>query len=121
MLATIGAFVLAVGFLLFVINVFYAIRAGQVADANPWGGDSLEWTLPSPPGFVLYPTMPVVTSRHPLWETDRVADPQLTRLVELLDHRPTDWRATLLVDVVTGQPQAIARLATPSFTPPWAS
>jgi cytochrome c oxidase subunit I+III len=117
MLATIGAFVLAVGFLLFVINVFYAIRAGQVADANPWGGDSLEWTLPSPPGFVLYPTMPVVTSRHPLWETDRVADPALTRLVELLDHRPTDWRATLLVDVVTGQPQAIARLATPSFMP----
>jgi cytochrome c oxidase subunit I+III len=117
--ATLGAFVLAVGFLLFVANVLFALRFGAEADRNPWGGDSLEWTLPSPPGFALYPRLPTVSSRHPLWakETIRPADETAARAVEALDHRPVGWRATLLVDVITGSPQALARLATPSYMP----
>ncbi|MEJ7594763.1 MAG: cbb3-type cytochrome c oxidase subunit I, partial [Planctomycetaceae bacterium] len=50
LLATVGAFVLAAGFLVFVFNVLYAARYGIEAAANPWGGDTLEWALPSPPG-----------------------------------------------------------------------
>jgi cytochrome c oxidase subunit I+III len=119
LIATIGAFVLALGFLLFVVNVLYTIRFGPEAPRDPWGGDTLEWTLPSPPSFSLYPRIPTVSSRHPLWEDGPAppADDFNRRVVEALDHRPEQWRATILVDVITGEPQAIARLATPSYMP----
>jgi len=119
MLATIGAFVLALAFLMFAFNVFHTVRYGEKASNNPWGSDSLEWTLPSPPSFALYALIPTVASRHPLWEagTTSAADDDAVRIVKLMDHRPVGWRATILVDVITGKPQAIARLATPSYMP----
>lgn len=119
LLATIGAFVLALGVLVFLVDLLYTIRFGPEAPKNPWGGDSIEWALPSPPSFALYERFPVVASRHPLWdktpETPRTQ--RHRRLADLLDHRPEDWRATILVDVVTGEPKAIARLAGPSYLP----
>jgi cytochrome c oxidase subunit I+III len=120
--STVGAFVLALGFILFVVNVFWSMVYGAKAGKNPWGSDSLEWSFASAPQ-VLYPRIPVVYSRHPLWESDlgnspnhaHALDPE--RIVEILDHRPAAWRATLLVDAITGAPQAIVRLATPSYMP----
>lgn len=119
LVATAGAFVLALGLLLFVVNVLYTLRYGAEAPENPWGGDSLEWALGSPPPFALWARIPVVAGRHPLWDETATAprDETAERAAEALDHRPTGWRATLLVDTITGQPQAIARLATPSYLP----
>lgn len=124
LLSTIGAFVLAAGFLVFVFNVLRAARYGVEAALNPWGGDTLEWSLPSPPSFALYGRIPAVSSRHPLWDlesplahSEAVNRDPAPRITEVLDHRPEGWRATILVDVLTGQPQAIARLATPSYMP----
>jgi cytochrome c oxidase subunit I+III len=119
---TVAAFVLALGFLLFVVNVLYSARYGEKAPKNPWGGDSLEWSLESPPPFSLWARLPVVASRHPLWETATgdapLAIPERhAELAAHLDHRPAEWRATVLVDAITGEPQAIARLATPSYMP----
>jgi cytochrome c oxidase subunit I+III len=119
LLATIGSFVLAVGFLVFVVDVLLTIRFGRKASDNPWGGDTLEWSLSSPPALALNARIPTVNSRHPLWEseTGSLAEKPFAALVETLDHAPTTWRATLLVDAITGVPQAIARLATPSYMP----
>jgi cytochrome c oxidase subunit I+III len=119
LLATIGAFVLAAGSLVFVFDVLRTIRFGEKAEQNPWGGDTLEWSLPSPPGYVLYARIPAVSSRHPLWRQEGPSSSVAAtlRAIEALDHQPVGWRATLLVNAMTGQPQAIARLATPSFMP----
>ena len=32
-------------------NLIHAFFRGKKAEANPWGGATLEWTLPSPPAF----------------------------------------------------------------------
>ncbi|MEZ4617595.1 MAG: hypothetical protein R2867_19070 [Caldilineaceae bacterium] len=72
MISTVGAFILALGVLVFLINFFYSIRHGQSADANPWGADSLEWgtSLPAPNyGFA---ELPIVHSRAPLWEQESI-------------------------------------------------
>ncbi|MGN7678885.1 MAG: cytochrome c oxidase subunit I [Anaplasma sp.] len=37
--------------LFFVAIVIYTLRRGKAAEANPWGGDTLEWTVPSPAPF----------------------------------------------------------------------
>lgn len=118
LLATVGSFVLAGGFMLFVWNLFYSLKAGARADDNPWDSDTLEWSISSPPPIALYPKLPVVDSRHPLWDEGRQENrAEGERMSNILDHRPTDWRATLLVDAITGRPQALVRLATPSYMP----
>jgi cytochrome c oxidase subunit 1 len=37
--------------ILFIINLFWSMRKGPKAPANPWDSTSLEWTIPSPPPF----------------------------------------------------------------------
>jgi cytochrome c oxidase subunit 1 len=48
-LATVGSWILAVGLILMFVNVFRGIFKGDPVGANPWGGASLEWQVPSPP------------------------------------------------------------------------
>jgi heme/copper-type cytochrome/quinol oxidase subunit 1 len=49
LISTIGAGVMAVGVLLFVVNVFRTRRRGQRVGNDPWIADTLEWFAPSPP------------------------------------------------------------------------
>jgi cytochrome c oxidase subunit I len=37
--------------LIFVFNLFWSLRKGAKAPANPWDATTLEWTIPSPPPF----------------------------------------------------------------------
>jgi cytochrome c oxidase subunit I len=68
LISTIGAFVLALGLLLLLINVVRSLRSGAFAGANPWDAPSLEWSVPSPPPPYNFAVIPTVASRHPLWE-----------------------------------------------------
>jgi heme/copper-type cytochrome/quinol oxidase subunit 1 len=47
--STIGAGIMAVGVLLFFVNVFRTTRHGKRAGNDPWMGDTLEWLTSSPP------------------------------------------------------------------------
>lgn len=60
MVSTVGSWILAVGLLLMFWNLWRGIRAGRAVGANPWGGATLEWTLPSPPPTGNFPAEPVV-------------------------------------------------------------
>src|SRR6202011_5351626 len=44
-----GASLLAVGYLLPLIYLFWSLYAGKPAGPNPWGATGLEWQTPSPP------------------------------------------------------------------------
>ena len=68
LVTSVGSFVLAIGVLLFVVNVVKSLRSGAVASANPWDASSLEWSVPSPPPPYNFAVIPTVASRHPLWE-----------------------------------------------------
>jgi cytochrome c oxidase subunit 1 len=48
-LSTFGGFILATGLVMMVYNLVQGARKGEPAPANPWGGTTLEWSLPSPP------------------------------------------------------------------------
>ena len=60
-LASAGASVLAIGYLLPVLYFTYSIFKGQAAGSNPWGATGLEWTTQSPPLPENFPDQPVVT------------------------------------------------------------
>ncbi|MET0249817.1 MAG: cytochrome c oxidase subunit I [Sphingobium sp.] len=61
-IATRGYEIMAVGVLIFFINVFWSLFAGRKAEGNPWGegATTLEWTLTSPPPFHQFETLPVI-------------------------------------------------------------
>jgi cytochrome c oxidase subunit 1 len=75
LLALVGAFVLGVGILVFLANVMWSLRHGEVAGADPWHGDTLEWSVPSPLPSYTFESLPTVRGRSPLWhpsEDERV-------------------------------------------------
>ncbi len=65
--ATIGAFILAFSVLLLLINIWRSLTVGKRADADPWDGRSLEWSVPSPPPKYNFERLPIVHARDVLW------------------------------------------------------
>jgi cytochrome c oxidase subunit 1 len=60
-LSTAGATVLAAGYLLPMIYLFYSLKFGRKAGNNPWGAAGLEWATTSPPPKENFHETPVVT------------------------------------------------------------
>ncbi|MEJ2263166.1 MAG: cytochrome c oxidase subunit I [Anaerolineales bacterium] len=65
---TIGAFIIAVGILIFLINFFATLRRPATADDDPWDAFTLEWKTSSPPPEHNFAETPVVRGRRPLWD-----------------------------------------------------
>jgi heme/copper-type cytochrome/quinol oxidase subunit 1 len=66
LIATIGAFVLALGIVLSLINAYLGIKGGTPAGHDPWGGETLEWFATSPPPPHNFDVVPDVRSDEPL-------------------------------------------------------
>jgi cytochrome c oxidase subunit I+III len=120
---TIASFVLAAGFGVFVIDFCVSFFRGPRAGRSPWGGDSLEWILPSPlPTYGFY-SLPLVRSRHPAWSEAATGaatgggDPATARAVEAMRGAPAEWRGALITDALTGKPQGILWLPASSWHP----
>ena len=60
-LSTAGATVLAVGYILPMIYLAWAVKFGRKAGTNPWGAVGLEWATTSPPPKENFHETPVVT------------------------------------------------------------
>lgn len=60
-LSSTGASILAVGYLLPLFYLFWSLRYGAPAGANPWRAKGLEWQTPSPPPEENFAITPVVT------------------------------------------------------------
>ncbi len=67
LVATIGAFTMGLGALVFVVNVIWSRARGEPAGNDPWGGATLEWAISSPPPVYNFSVIPEVRSRLPLW------------------------------------------------------
>jgi cytochrome c oxidase subunit 1 len=60
--ATYGYMITVAGVAIFFINLIISLSAGKKAPGNPWGegATTLEWTLPSPPPFHQFSTLPEI-------------------------------------------------------------
>ena len=60
--SSLGSYISFAGLLIFFYVFFEALGARRVAPGNPWGeaATTLEWTLPSPPPFHQFNTLPVI-------------------------------------------------------------
>jgi cytochrome c oxidase subunit 1 len=59
-IASLGSYLTAASFFIFLYVVFRTLTAGEKAAANPWGegATTLEWQLPSPPPFHSFEELP---------------------------------------------------------------
>jgi len=65
---TIGALIITVSVLIFVVNFFTSLLKKATNEADPWDGFTLEWKTASPPPVYNFAEIPSVRSRRPLWD-----------------------------------------------------
>ena len=107
LLATVGAFVILLGGVLFLANVYRSLHSGELAGPNPWNGSTLEWLADSPPAPYNFPQLPAVESIVPLWDQEQ------TVVTGLRDDR----REALVTSLMDGAPQHRFVLPGPSIWP----
>ena len=111
MLITVGAFILAFGILLSVINFFWSLKHGRIAGKNPWNADTLEWSTESPPEPYGSVHIPTVITRHPLWdEHEEEEDPNGERVLD-------QDRLTLSTTWLDAETLALARMPKDTILP----
>jgi cytochrome c oxidase subunit I len=76
LVSTIGSFILALGFLLTIINVVRSIKSGAVAGPDPWKANTLEWFTTSPPPENNFDAIPRVRSIEPMKDIRRQIEQQ---------------------------------------------
>ncbi|RQS12303.1 cytochrome c oxidase subunit I [Burkholderia sp. Bp9002] len=113
LLSTIGAFMFGIGVLMFVVNALVSARRGARAGDNPWGAAGLEWSVASPTPVYDFAVLPLVASRHPLWETH--AAPRRTSL--RVGYRLHDGREALAVTPLAATPDAILKMPDDTCAP----
>jgi cytochrome c oxidase subunit I+III len=119
LLSSIGVLVIITGIAVFIWNVARSYWRGDEAGNNPWGAATLEWAVPSPPAEHGWSILPIVRSRHPLWDQDELhqGDERLERFVHGLSRWPLRWRAAVIVGTADARPQEVFRVANPSIWP----
>jgi cytochrome c oxidase subunit 1 len=111
MVATVGAYLLGLGVLLFVFDVFWSRRFGAPAPANPWGAGTLEWSMSSPPPSYNFLFLPVVHGRDPLWDRGQAEEETVVTGLR------TDRRETLVTRIMDAHPQFRFHMPSPSIWP----
>ncbi|MGE0879576.1 MAG: cytochrome c oxidase subunit I [Acidimicrobiia bacterium] len=110
LIETIGSYILAAGFALFVVNVIWARIKKVPTPDDPWGADTLEWATSSPPPVQNFSELPVVRGRHPLWDTKAPSSEPVQAL-------RLEGRTTLATNGLTGQPEHIIEVTDDSIGP----
>jgi len=76
LISTVGAFLIALGVLLTIINLVRAIKKGPIAGPDPWKANTLEWFTPSPPPENNFDVIPRVRSVEPMKDIRRQIEQQ---------------------------------------------
>ena len=118
LISTVGAFVFAAAVLLWIIDMIRNFRPFGARDAgNVFDAPGLEWL---PTGLYSVRSIPVITSRYPLWEQkDLARDVEAGRY--FLPNTVTGERETLVTSTLNAEPQYLQRMPDPSAWHVWAA
>ena len=69
-IATVGAYLIGISFLFFLVNLWSSWLRPVPAGANPWDGQTLEWYTTSPPPHHNFDRLPPIRSERPVWDVN---------------------------------------------------
>jgi cytochrome c oxidase subunit I+III len=114
MVSTVGAFMIAVGVLVFLIDLARNFRpTGGKNAGNIWNAGTLEW-LPNDNYGVR--SVPIITSREPLWDQAGLAD-DVEAGRYYLPNTATGGRETIITSPIDARPQYVLQMPGPSWPP----
>ncbi len=67
LVATIGAFILAIGIVVYFVVMIRTYFKGEKVSIDPWDARTLEWSLPTPPPEHNYDVLPTIHDRDAFW------------------------------------------------------
>lgn len=73
LVSTIGGFLMGIGFLFQVWQILHSIKFMEKVNGDPWGGRTLEWSIPSPAPFYNFAVIPKVEGRDDWWRRKELA------------------------------------------------
>jgi len=114
LVSTVGAFVLAAGIALLFFDVARRFRLTLEHSAgNLWNAGTLEWL---PGGNYSNRSIPIVTSREPLWDQADLAE-HVKNGHYYLPGAATGGRETLITSAFDAKPQYVLRMPMPGWPP----
>ena len=113
LLSSIGAFILALGVLLFFVDLARWMLKKKTLHGNPWKAPTLEWL---PPGHYGVRSIPQISTREPLWDQPRLAQ-QVEAGRHWLPGTHSGERETLVTHWRTALPQHLLVLPGDSWWP----
>jgi cytochrome c oxidase subunit I+III len=115
LLSTIGAFVLATGILVVMVDAVWSYRRGALAGPDPWGAADLEWATSSPPPHYNFLEIPTVRSATPLWDQPELLE--MGRRIHDLRMTLAEGHDTLGTSVVDAEGEAVLAMPGPTYVP----
>jgi cytochrome c oxidase subunit I+III len=113
MVSTVGAYMIAAGVLVFLVDLALNFRIRGRNAGNVWNAGTLEW-LPS--DNYANRSIPIITSREPLWDQPNLAqDVDAGRYY--LPNAPTGGRETIITSAIDARPQYLLQMPGPSWAP----
>ncbi|HEX6930291.1 MAG TPA: cytochrome c oxidase subunit I [Gammaproteobacteria bacterium] len=116
MVSTVGAFTLAAGIAVFIVNAVHSGMRGARSPGNPWNAGTLEWAIEMPIRPWGVRSVPHVRSRHPLWEQPGLLE-HVTGGRGYLADAEEGKRETLLTSSIDAVPAQCLRVPGVSFLP----
>ena len=120
LISTIGAFVVAAGFAVFVYDLLRPkSRQGQIP-RNPWDAGTLEFSHDVPEEAWGVRSVPYITSRYPLWDQPKLVERMDAGRYYLPD-APDHQRETIVTSVIDAKPIYVQRVTGPAWITIWAA
>ncbi len=114
LISTLGAFIIAAGFAVFLYDLLRPKKAQGEIPRNPWGAGTLEFSHEVPEEAWGVRSVPHVTSRYPLWD-----QPQLVERMDAgryyLPDAPDHQRETIVTSVIDAKPVHVQRVTGPAW------
>ncbi len=120
LISSVGAFVFAAGFLVVVFDVLRPSRHLPRAERNVWNAGTLEWLAETEDKGWGVRSIPLVTTRYPLWEQPNfMEDVDMGRFY--MPDAEEMKRETMVTGVLDATPEQCLRVPGPTFMTFWAA
>lgn len=112
--SSLGSLILASGLLIIVYDVLRVRKGAPYSPKNPWAAGTLEWLQEIPDKLWGVRTIPLISSRYPLWQQENFVE-DVEKGNFYLPDASEELRETLITSTLDAKPIQCLRVPGPTF------